>query len=124
MKHRIGLLAVAAVLLVAACGDDDAAETTTTSAATSTTEGAAGSVTISASDFAFSPSSATVAAGGTVTFTVTGGTHTFTSASDAWEPSGAIAEGSSYPVTLDAAGTYDFFCEFHPSMMGTITVTG
>ncbi|HEX5631474.1 MAG TPA: cupredoxin domain-containing protein [Acidimicrobiia bacterium] len=133
MKHRIALLALVVAMAAVACGDDD---TTTTTAATpttagvtttvpapTTTAGAAGA-NVSVSNFAFAPNSPEVALGGTVTFTVVSGTHTITSDSGAWAPSGGIGEGSSFTVTPDAAGEFDFFCEFHPSMTGTITVTG
>lgn len=134
MKQRIALLALVVGLAAVACGDDDATTTTAatpttagstpTTAGTTTTAGVPTSVNVSVSNFAFAPSSPTVALGGTVTFTVVTGGHTVTSATGAWSPSGAISEGGSFEVTLDAAGEYDFFCEFHPSMTGTLTVTG
>ena len=123
------------VLGVAACGDD-AATTTTTSAATTTTAAAAttttagattttagaGGATISIISFAFQPNTVEIALGETVTFTVASGSHTTTSTGN-WD-SGGMGEGSSFDVTPTAAGTYEFFCSFHPSMTGTLTVTG
>ena len=35
---------------------------------------------------------------------------------------GTIAPGKTKSVTLDKAGTFTFFCSFHPFMKGTITV--
>jgi plastocyanin len=37
---------------------------------------------------------------------------------------GSIAPGAtSAPITLSAAGTVNYFCAFHPSMVGTLNVT-
>ncbi len=46
------------------------------------------------------------------TATVSGGPET-----------GAIGGGASGSITFDAAGTYDYVCQFHPgSMSGTVVV--
>lgn len=122
------------VLVVAACGDDaattttSAASTTTAASATTTTAGAptttagAGGATITIISFAFQPNTVEMALGGTVTFTVASGSHTTTSTGN-WD-SGGLGEGGSFSFTPTAAGTYEFFCSFHPSMTGTLTVTG
>ena len=36
--------------------------------------------------------------------------------------SGAIKPGESFTQTFDKAGTFEYFCEFHPNMKGTIVV--
>lgn len=119
------LSAGALALVVAACGGDGATTTTTTTtAATTTTTAASGDVAVNVVSFAFQPSQIDLALGNTVTFTVSDGSHTVTSATGAWEPSGAIGEGSSFSITPAAAGEFDFFCEFHAQMTGTLTVTG
>ena len=76
----------------------------------------------------YTPSTATIAAGGTVTFTNTDtAPHTSTSGSAANGPDGIfdtslIMMNASFDVTLADAGTYTYFCMVHPWMEGTIIV--
>ncbi len=76
----------------------------------------------------YTPSTVTIAAGGTVTFTNTDtAPHTSTSGSAANGPDGIfdtslIMMNASYDVTLSDAGTYTYFCMVHPWMEGTIIV--
>lgn len=84
---------------------------------------AAGNVTISIDGFAFSEPGA-LAEGGTVTVTNNDSTtHTWTSNDGLFDSSG-IAPGESFEFTFEAAGTYSYFCNIHPSMTGSITVSG
>ena len=62
----------------------------------------------------------------TDTIAFTEGGHTLTiPIEDGTFDSDAIAPGSSYTLATAALnkGTYTFFCEFHPWMLGTLTVT-
>lgn len=87
------------------------------------TGNAASEVTISIEGFAFSQPEE-VAEGGTVTVTNNDSTtHTWTSDDGVFDSSG-ISPGESYEFTFQDAGTYSFFCNIHPSMTGSITVTG
>ena len=76
----------------------------------------------------YSPSTATISAGGTVTFTNTDtAPHTSTSGSAANGPDGVfdtslIMMNASFDVTLSDAGTYTYFCMVHPWMEGTVIV--
>ena len=76
----------------------------------------------------YTPSTVTIAAGGTVTFTNTDtAPHTSTSGSAADGPDGIfdtslIMMNASFDVTLSDAGTYTYFCMVHPWMEGTIIV--
>jgi len=76
----------------------------------------------------YTPSTVTISAGGTVTFTNTDtAPHTSTSGSAANGPDGVfdtslIMMNASYDVTLSDAGTYTYFCMVHPWMEGTIIV--
>ncbi len=84
-----------------------------------TTDGA----TITIADFAFSGVTE-VAAGTTVVVTNTDGTaHTWT-ADDGTFDSGSIASGGTFEFTFAEPGEFAYFCNFHPSMQGTIVVTG
>jgi plastocyanin len=123
--------AVAVLLLVVAgCGgsddgtaDDGRSPGTTAAPGTTATPGEGDGAVITIADFDFG-GPVTVAAGETITVRNTDGvTHTWTASDGAFD-SGNIAGGSEFSTTLDAPGEYAFFCEIHPSMTGTITVTG
>ena len=77
--------------------------------------------TIEVKDFAFQPSTVTVAAGDTVTWH-NGDTasHTATS-TGAWD-TGTFAPGISRSITFTTPGTYPYFCLIHSIMLGTIVV--
>ena len=78
---------------------------------------------VSIVDFAFQPASLSVTAGSTVTWTNSGAApHTVTSDSGAFN-SGTLQPGASFSHTFTTAGTFSYFCEIHPNMTGTITVT-
>ena len=76
----------------------------------------------------YSPSTATISVGGTVTFSNTDtAPHTSTSGTAADGPDGVfdtslIMANASYDVTLSSAGTYPYFCMVHPWMEGTVIV--
>ena len=89
---------------------------------------------VSIAGLAFQPSTITVAVGDTVTWTVTesiGAQHSVTSG----KPGGADVgkefdsgfglqnNGESYKFTFQKAGTYDYFCQVHPEMVGQVVVT-
>jgi plastocyanin len=128
------------VLTVAACGGDDDgdadADPTTaaeTEASSDTTDAAvaappvpddtAGDTnTITIASFAFDGVTE-VPVGTTVTVTNDDTTTHTWSAEDGTFDSGALAPGDSFEFTFGEAGEFAFFCNFHPSMQGTITVT-
>ena len=76
----------------------------------------------------FIPTTATIRAGGIITW-VNGDTaaHTATAGTPTDGPSGVwdsslIMAGGSYSYTADTAGTYDYFCMVHPWMEGVVIV--
>lgn len=82
--------------------------------------------TVSMANTTFTPSTLTIAAGTTVTFTDTSG-HTVTEGTDGTAVDDPIVDeegGSDVSVTFDEAGTYNITCKIHPSMNMTITVEG
>ncbi len=84
--------------------------------------GAASAVTIQ--NFAFNPATITVSVGGSVTWTNkdnTGHTVTF---DQGGTTSDTIQPGSTYNQTFQTAGTFTYHCKIHPTMTGTVTVTG
>lgn len=137
---KITVAALTLVLATAACGDDDtgtapsAADTTTSTAAetTTTTGTTTSSTATTAGDdepdviiegFAF-PKAGPVEVGDEVlVVNRDGAPHTWTS-TDGLFDSGTLRNGDTFVYTFTEAGEYDFFCGIHPSMTGTITVTG
>jgi plastocyanin len=86
-------------------------------------EAAAEASAVTIKGFAFNPPEITVPAGGSVTWTnEDNAPHTATGLDRDALQSGAIAFGESYTQTFDTAGTYEYFCEFHPNMEGSIVV--
>lgn len=41
-----------------------------------------------------------------------------------WGSGGSLAQDARFRFTFDTPGTYPYVCTIHPSMKGTITVTG
>jgi plastocyanin len=81
---------------------------------------------VTVQNFAFSPASITVKAGTTVTWTNSDSVaHTVTETDGKSGPASSdVNPGSSYSFTFKDAGTYQYHCSIHPSMTGTVVVTG
>jgi plastocyanin len=80
-----------------------------------------GAVTIG--DRVFIPPEIELATGGTVEWTnADSDSHTATASEGAFD-SGILAPGATFTQTFDTAGIFPFFCEIHPEMQGTITVS-
>ncbi|MFE0186784.1 cupredoxin family copper-binding protein [Streptomyces sp. NPDC059008] len=74
-------------------------------------------------DFAFSPATLTVDKGTTVTWTnEDSAPHTVTSDGSGPLNSPTLDTGGSYTFTFNSAGTYNYYCDIHPSMQGTVIV--
>ncbi len=72
----------------------------------------------------FTPTSVTIAVGGTVTWTNNDASkHTVTADNGSFD-SGTLNSGATFAHTFTAAGTYAYGCDFHGNMRGTIIVTG
>ena len=73
--------------------------------------------------FAYQPTTLTVAAGTTVTWTnLDPVQHTVTDINQTWD-SGLFDPQATYSMTFTTPGTYTYFCTPHPTMIGTIEVT-
>ena len=83
--------------------------------------------TVSISEFTFEPGTLEVASGATVTWTNEDGVpHTVTAGTpdavgDAFDE--PVDAGETAEITLDEAGTFDYFCAIHPTMTGQIVVS-
>lgn len=82
----------------------------------------AAAANVSIANFAFGPASVTVHVGDAVTFTNNDGvTHTVTF-KDGSAGTDSLEPGQSFTRKFDHAGTFDYFCSFHPYMTGTVVV--
>ncbi len=74
-------------------------------------------------EFAMHPKTLDVQVGDTVRWTnLDAATHTVTEEAYAFE-SGDLLGGETFAFTFDAAGTFGYRCDYHPSMTGWIVVT-
>lgn len=141
---RNGFVTLAATALVAAgyagCGDEEnndveagagttAVETTATEPATTAVEdsgAAAGDTKVQIASFKYDPPEITVKAGSKVEWTNEDDAPHTSTASDAKQKAkfdtDTIKKGETKSVTFSTAGTYKYFCVFHPFMTGTVTV--
>ncbi len=133
---RLGLV-VLLVALLAGCGPAAASGASTTAAGAPQTPSAApapspaptavptpvATQSVVIQDFAFSPATIVVRAGSTVTWTnqdveqhtVTARDHSFSS--------DAVESGKTFQWTFARAGTFEYFCQIHPNMVGHVIVT-
>ena len=81
-----------------------------------------GSNVVMAKDFMFAPTSLTVAAGSTVTWTNRDDEpHTVVSEGGLFR-SAALDTNESFSFRFDKPGTYRYTCSIHPRMTGTVVV--
>ena len=142
MKRVIAVLLAGSALGLAACGGDEqptpAAEASTP-AATVTAEAPAtaakpkpkaakpnapAATAVAIEGFAFAPNTVEVKVGQKITWTnEDAAPHTVTAKTGAEFDSGTLAQGASFSFTPSKAGTIEYICAIHPSMVGTIEVS-
>lgn len=119
MRHVLPAALAAAALLAGCGGDDETGATTTASAPAAATR------TIRIVDFTYRPDPATVKVGQPIAVAnADKAPHTLTEAGA--QPSfdsGTVVGGKRGSVTFSRPGTFKYFCQFHPTMKGTVTVT-
>jgi plastocyanin len=112
---------VGAALLAGCGGGDDAGQD---SGATAPAKAATATDSIEIKDFLFDPDPATVKVGTKVSVSnADSAPHTLTE--EGGKPSfdsGTIKGNQSGSVTFEETGTFKYFCEFHATMKGTVTV--
>lgn len=102
----------------AACGGDDEGGAGATTPASGPPPQ---SVSIDQDNLKFKPSQATVAAGGSVTFTNSeSALHTVSL--NGKNLSGDMRKGDVFTWPAEAPGEYRFICDYHPQMRATVTV--
>jgi plastocyanin len=84
---------------------------------------ASGEAMVEISEFAYGPATVTIPVGGSITWTnLDSAPHTATAQDREILQSGTLQQGESFTQTFDTPGTYEYFCEFHADMSGTIIV--
>ncbi len=74
-------------------------------------------------NFAFQPANLLVTVGTTVTWTnQDSAPHTVTFRDSTLQSSSTLRQGQSFSHTFASAGTFAYFCAFHPNMVATVTV--
>jgi plastocyanin len=130
-RHLIVATLLGAALLLAACSSSGSATSTTKAPSTpstatgSSSSGSTGTDAITIKNFAFAPSSVTVAPGATVTVTNKDQVaHTVTSTKGDFD-TGDIGSGQSKTFTAPKTpGSYPYICSIHQYMTGTLVVSG
>lgn len=122
------LLLVSVAVLAVSCGGGTGGglyggggseQTTTTAPASS---GGTGGAQVIMKGMAFDPSTVTIKAGESVTWTNEDSfDHTVIADKGEFE-SGDLGNGATFSFTFDKAGTYAYHCGIHPSMTGTVVV--
>jgi len=84
-------------------------------------EPAAGA-TVSIAGFAFGPQATTVHAGESVTWSNDDGSPHTVTFKDGSPGSKGISPGQAFTRVFDRAGSYEYFCSYHPYMTGRVTV--
>src|SRR5215218_8916132 len=98
-------------------------ETADSSATGDDTEAVAEATLVDIKDLTYVPDSVEIPVGATVTWTNSDTVpHTATAQDRGVLQSGTLNPGDSYSQTFDQPGTFDYFCEFHANMKGTIVV--
>ena len=82
----------------------------------------AGEVTVDIRDFAYFPADLTVDAGARVTWVnFDSAPHTATGTSDSWD-TGRLDRNDRASVVFETAGSFPYFCVYHPNMKSVVTV--
>jgi plastocyanin len=134
MRHRVVYrMFLLAALLAPSCGGGSspsapATNPTPTPAPTATPGAATADLVISIvgdiGNMSYSPATATLRVGQTVAWrNADTDLHTATEDSRRFNTATITRGVTSAPITMGAAGTFPYHCEFHPGMVGTLTVT-
>jgi plastocyanin len=116
------LLAACGAIAVAGCGSDDSGPSPAESASGSSTGSATPTDKVEIKDYKYLPEQIQVDAGSEVTFSNEDATKHTATADDGSFDTGDLDQGDAKSVTLDAPGTFTYYCRFHPFMKATVEV--
>lgn len=130
----LAVVGLTALVLLGACGDDGdtGARSTTNSmrsaepAITTSPGRPSGIEAVTIAEFLFTPSTVTVPAGGTVTWTNNDEVaHSISDTSPMAKPeSKSLNKGDTFSITYPEPGTYPYVCGIHNYMQGSVEVKG
>lgn len=121
-RSRNTILSLCAVLAFLASGCSNSTYGPYNGGTSSATPAKTSPNTVTISNFAFGPSTLTIAKGTAVTWQNNDAVaHTATSDAGKWD-SGNIIPGASKSVTFDSVGTFPYHCAVHPMMTASIIV--
>lgn len=111
-------------LVIMGAGCSAAPSTQNNSGATPVPNAAsASSGQVAISNFTFQPGNITVKRGGKIVWTNRDSmAHTVTVDQAQGPASAPLNQGDSYTYTFETAGTFNYHCNIHPSMRGSVTV--
>lgn len=115
------VIAIGSVAIVVTADGTSSGGSSTASAPADSAQPAGAAVKVDIKDFKFKPPSVTVTAGSEVTFT-NDDSALHTATLDGTFDTANLKQGDAKPVTFDEAGTYDYICDIHPFMKGTVFV--
>jgi plastocyanin len=116
------LLALAVGLALSGIGCGGGGGTGSTATGSASSQGG-GPPAVTISEYEYHPASITVPVGTVISFTNRDSTpHTVTSTQSGVFESGPIDTGKTKRIKLEKAGTYTYYCAFHPFMKGTVRV--
>jgi plastocyanin len=117
----LSVLIISGVAFTISCSFYSNPATQTTNQPATIAPGSNTAVTIE--NFAFSPSTVTINAGATVTWTnKDSAAHTVVFTSGNLLNSGDLAKGGTFSFTFSQKGTFEYRCGIHPNMTGKIIV--
>jgi plastocyanin len=123
---RLAIPTLIAGVTLVACASTAGSGASAAPATSAPTATPAPKAAVTIKGFAFSPAALTVSKGTIVTFTnQDSATHSVSSGASRVKDNkfdqqiSGSAEGT---VTFDTVGTFEYFCQFHSSMKGTVTV--
>jgi plastocyanin len=117
----VGIAIVFAVFMISnSCSKSSNDNSTTTTPGG--TSGGPGTNEVFIQGMAFNPSTITVAAGTTITWTNKDAiAHTVTSNTNLFN-SGSLGTNGTFSFTFATAGTFSYYCAIHPNMVASVTV--
>jgi plastocyanin len=135
LRRALPLIPILAALSLAACGSDDSSSDSTAGATaeqsqttapaeaeTAPSGEAVRSAKVEIVDFAYSPATVTVQAGGKVIWQNEDSAEHTVTLDDGSFDSGDLAEGKLKSESFKSPGSFAYHCEIHPEMTGTVEV--